>query len=158
MGRVSYPGRRAGGRVSRAARSLLVFGIYLEILAAVLVFAPNALLSVFGVVHTDEVWIRVLGVVVGCVGIYYIISARHGFRPIIVASVPVRLMLTVSFIAFVLLDYADPAILVFGVADLVGAVWTAVSLRSDASSIRWSTGPGAPATSSGGDVSEWIGG
>jgi hypothetical protein len=47
----------------------------------------------------------------------------------------VRLMLMLSFVAFVLLDYADPAILVFGVADLVGALWTAASLRSDASTI-----------------------
>ena len=121
--------------MSRAARSLLVFGVYLELLAVILVFAPNTLLSVFGVVHTHEVWIRVLGVVVGCVGTYYIISARHGFRPVIVASVPVRLILTASFVAFVLLDYAAPAILVFGVADLVGAVWTAASLRSDASAL-----------------------
>ena len=121
--------------MSRAARSLLVFGVYLELLAAILVVAPNALLSVFGVVHTHEVWIRVLGVVVGYVGVYYIISARHEFRPVIVASVPVRLMLMVSFVAFVLLDYADPAILVFGAADLVGAVWTAASLRWDPSTL-----------------------
>ena len=119
--------------MSRAARSLLVFGVYLEVLAVTLIFAPNALLSVFGVAHTHEVWIRVLGVVVACIGVYYIVSARHGFRPVIVASVPVRLALAGSFAAFVLLDYAEPAFLAFGIADLAGAVWTAASLRSEAS-------------------------
>jgi hypothetical protein len=139
MGSVSYPGSPAGGCVSRAARSLLVFGVYLEVLAAILIFAPNTLLSAFGVVHTHEVWIRVLGVVVACVGVYYIVSARHAFRPVIVASVPARLMLASSFLAFVLLDYAQPAVLVFGVADLVGAVWTAISLRSDDSTLSSAT-------------------
>ena len=118
--------------MSRAARSILVFGVYLEVLAVTLIVAPNALLSLFGVAHTHEVWIRVLGVVVACIGVYYIVSARHAFRPVIVASVPVRLALAMSFAVFVLLDYAAPAVLVFGIADLVGAVWTAVSLRSDA--------------------------
>lgn len=119
--------------MSRAARSLLVFGVYLEVLAAILIVAPNALLSVFGVAHTHEVWIRVLGVVVACVGVYYIVSARHGFRPAIVASVPVRSTLALSFAAFVSLGYAEPAVLVFGIADLAGALWTAASLRSEAS-------------------------
>ena len=119
--------------MSRAARSLLVFGVYLEVLAATLIVAPNALLSVFGVAHTHEVWIRVLGVVVACIGVYYIVSARHAFHPVIVASVPVRLALAASFAIFVLLDDAEPALLWFGIADLVGAVWTAAALRSDAS-------------------------
>jgi hypothetical protein len=34
------------------------------------------------------------------------------------------------FIAFVALDYAEPALLLFGVVDLLGAAWTQVTLRS----------------------------
>lgn len=118
--------------MTRAAKSLLVFGVYLEVLALILIVAPNALLMAFGVVHTHEVWIRILGVLAGNVGVYYIVSARHGFRPVIVASVPVRLMLMVFFVVFVMLDYADPAVLLFGVADVIGAVWTMAALRADA--------------------------
>ena len=118
--------------MSRAAKSLLVFGIYLEGLALVLILAPNTLLGVFGVERSREVWIRVLGVLAGNIGVYYIVSARAGFRPVIVASVPVRLALMAFFVAFVALDYADPAILVFGVADVLGALWTAAALRAEA--------------------------
>ncbi len=117
--------------MSRASRSLFVFGIYLELLGPVLIVAPNALLDLFGVARTHEVWIRLLGVVVGGVGVYYLLAARAGFRPVIVASVPVRLALMAFVATFVALGYAAPAVLVFGGADVAGAVWTASALRAE---------------------------
>ena len=122
--------------MSRAARSLFIFGIYLELLAATLIFAPNVLLSAFHVASTHEVWIRCLGVVTGCIGIYYLLAARHGFAPIIVASVPVRFALMAFFAGFVVFDHADPSVLLFGAADAVGAAWTLVALRLDAGLVR----------------------
>lgn len=117
--------------VSRAARSVQVFAIYLEGLAVMLIFAPNRLLDVFGVANTHEVWIRLVGVLVGIIGAYYLVAVRAGFRPMFVASVPVRLALSASFVTFVAFDLAEPAILVFGLADLLGAIWTAAALRAD---------------------------
>jgi hypothetical protein len=118
--------------LSRAARSLFVFGAYLECLAAFLILAPNVLLSLFGLAATHEVWIRCLGVVVMNIGIYYLIAARQDLAPIIVASVPVRLSLSVLFAIFVVFGHADPALFLFGAADAVGAAWTFLALRHDA--------------------------
>jgi hypothetical protein len=125
-----------GGVVSRAAKSLFIFGIYLELLAIALVVVPNALLAAFNVASTREVWIRCLGVVTGCIGVYYLLAARGDFAPIIVASVPVRLALTAFFAGFVAFDHADPSLLFFGLADAVGAVWTLLALRADAGLVR----------------------
>ena len=118
--------------MSKAARSLFVFGIYVEGLSLVLIVAPNVLLRLFGVARTHEVWIRVLGVLVFNIGVYYLLAARHEFRPIIVASIPIRFGLMAFFVAFVLLDYADPAVLAFGLLDVVTALWTIAALRADA--------------------------
>jgi hypothetical protein len=118
--------------VSKAARSVFVFGVYVEGLALVLIFAPNRLLALFGVAPTHEVWIRVLGVLVLNTGVYYLLAGRCDFRPIIIASVPVRFGLMLFFVSFVLLDYGKPAILLFGALDVLTAIWTVAALRADA--------------------------
>lgn len=122
--------------MSRAARSLFIFGIYLEFLALALIVAPNVLLRVFGVASTHEIWIRLVGVVAGNIGVYYLLAARHGFTPIITASVPVRFALMAFFAGFVVFDHAEPSILFFGAADVIGAAWTLVALRADAVPMR----------------------
>ena len=58
--------------MSKSARSVFVFGIYLALLGSVLVVAPNVLLSLFGVALTDEVWIRVVGVLV--IGVSFVLG------------------------------------------------------------------------------------
>lgn len=118
--------------MSRAARSLFAFGIYLEGLAIVLIIWPNALLRVFGVPPTHEVWIRMLGVLALNIGVYYLVAARDEFRPIIRASVPIRVGVMGFIVVFVLTNVADTAVLVFGAADLIGAAWTFAALRADA--------------------------
>ena len=117
--------------MSKAARSVFVFGIYAEGLALVLIFAPNRLLDLFGMATTHEVWIRVLGVLVLNIGVYYLLAARFEFRPVILASIPVRFGLMLFFVAFVLLDYATPAILLFGGLDVLTAFWTVAAISAD---------------------------
>lgn len=62
--------------MSKSAFSVKAFGIYLLVLGVGLAFAPNLLLSAFGMPVTSEVWIRVVGVLVFNIGIYYIYAAR----------------------------------------------------------------------------------
>jgi hypothetical protein len=116
----------------RAAITVYVFGIYLAGLGATLAVTPNTLLRAFGIEPTDEVWIRVLGTVLLYVGIYYVQAARHRLVPIFRASVLVRLSLIFFLLAFVLFADAEPVILLFGLVDAVGALWTASGLRRDA--------------------------
>jgi glutathione S-transferase len=70
-----------------AARSLVVFGGYLLANAVGLIFAPNLVLGLLGLPGTTEPWIRVLGLVAGVIGYYYIFAARNGLRPFYRASV-----------------------------------------------------------------------
>ena len=62
--------------MSKSALTVKVFGIYLLVLGVCLTVLPNLLLSMFGIAQTTEVWIRVLGVVVFNVGIYYWYAAQ----------------------------------------------------------------------------------
>jgi hypothetical protein len=47
--------------MSNAARSILVHGIYLLGLGVVMLTIPNVPLKIFGLAETNEVWIRVVG-------------------------------------------------------------------------------------------------
>jgi hypothetical protein len=64
--------------MSRAATSVFVFGIYLAAVGAIFLVAPNLLLGVLGFPPTNEVWIRVAGVLVLILAYYFIQSARRG--------------------------------------------------------------------------------
>lgn len=115
--------------MSKSGQSVLVFGVYLTFLGAVLVAVPNLLLGMFRLPATDEVWIRVVGMLVLCLAFYYIQAARRGLGDFCRWTVYVRCFVFVSLVAFVVFKLAQPPLALFGVIDLVGAIWTAVALR-----------------------------
>ena len=64
--------------MSKAAFSVFVFSIYLLVMGFVLVVMPNHLLSLFQLPETNEVWIRVVGMLILILGLYYSTAARYG--------------------------------------------------------------------------------
>jgi hypothetical protein len=117
--------------MSKSAFSVKAFGVYLLVLGIGLTFAPNILLSVFGMPLTSEVWIRVVGVLVFNIGIYYVYAAKCEAKAFFQASVYTRTLVLVSFAAFAALGYASPVLILFGVADFAGAIWTQWALRAE---------------------------
>lgn len=117
--------------MSRAARSLFVFGVYLCGLGLALLLAPNLLLSVFGLPPTSEVWIRVNGMFILCFSFYYVRAARSELTSFIRWTVPGRAAVVVYFTAFVLLASAPKTLLLFGLIDLAAAIWTWLALKKD---------------------------
>jgi hypothetical protein len=125
---VSFRGA-GGGSVSRAARSVLVFGLYMIAVGAVLVAAPNALLALCRLAPTREVYIRVLGVVVLTLGLYYLAAARAEAVVFFRWTVWGRPLVLVLFIVLAALRLGPPVLVLFGVIDAAGALWTAAALR-----------------------------
>lgn len=62
--------------MSKAAKSILVFGLYLGVLGSVLVLVPNLLLELIAIPPTQEAWIRVAGVLALILAFYYVQAAR----------------------------------------------------------------------------------
>jgi hypothetical protein len=117
--------------MSHAAKSLFVFGIYLCGLGLLLLLVPNLILPLFGVPPTNEVWIRVNGMFVLCFSFYYVQAARHGLTSFIRWTVWARVAVIIYFASFVLLTAAPKALLLFGLVDLLAAVWTLLALKKD---------------------------
>lgn len=117
--------------MSKTAFTLKAFGLYLLVLGVTLVAAPNVLLALFGLPTTSEVWIRVVGVLVFNIGLYYLAGARSEARALFEVSVYTRVLILVSFVAFAVLGLVSPLIIPFGVVDFLGGVWTYLTLRSE---------------------------
>lgn len=117
--------------MSKSAFSVKAFGIYLLLLGVGLTVVPNLLLSVFGMPPTTEVWIRVAGILVFNIGIYYIYAAKCEARAFFQASVYTRILVLVSFAAFAALGFASPVLVLVGAVDFAGGVWTQLALRAE---------------------------
>jgi len=115
--------------MSAASRSIYYFVFYLLILVITLTVVPNVLLSNFQLGETHEVWILVLGVVVFNIGLYYVYMAPANHVLFLTLSIYTRMLVLFWFIVFVTLGWAPAQLILFGLVDGAGAVWTYLSMR-----------------------------
>jgi hypothetical protein len=115
--------------MSKSATSLFVFGIYCIVSGLTFVIIPNVFLGLFNMAATTEQWIRVMGVLLGYLGVYYILAARAELKQFIQWSVYIRTSVILVFGALVITGIGQITLLLFGLIDLLGAIWTAVELR-----------------------------
>lgn len=118
-------------KMSKAARSSLVFGIYLVLLGLFLLIAPNTLITFFGLPATNDIWIRVVGMLLFLLSYYYIQAARKNVTDFFRWSVVARMSVIVFFAVFVILDLVKPILLLFGGVDFLAAMWTYIALRRE---------------------------
>jgi hypothetical protein len=116
--------------MSSAAQSIFAFGIYLAISGATLVVAPNALFALLEIPTSTEVWPRVVGVLTLALAFYFIQAARSNVTEFFRWTTYVRVAVFTLFTALVLLGFVGPVLILFGAADLLGAMWTGLALRS----------------------------
>jgi len=119
--------------MTSAARSIYVFGIYLIATGGFLMGAPNTFLSIFGIAPTTEPWIRIVGMLVMVIGMLDLACARTEQTGFFRATVYTRTFAFLTFVAFAVLGIAPPILILFGIIDEAGALWTFTALRKSAS-------------------------
>jgi hypothetical protein len=119
--------------MSNAAKSVFVFGIYEVVLGALVMIMPNTLLAVLGFPRSDEIWIRVTGMLVCVFAFYDIQAARTELTDYFRWTVFTRSLVIIFFIAFVMSGLVIPELIILGVMDLLGAIWTGLALWSSKS-------------------------
>lgn len=115
--------------MNKAAWSMVIFAIYVGITGAMLIFVPNAFLGGLGFPPTYEVWIRIVGMCFGGLAFYYGLGGMMNLREFSHLTVYARSLTLPFFAILVLLTGTKPVLLIFGVIDLLGALWTWVALR-----------------------------
>ena len=116
--------------MSKAAKSIFVFGIYLAVLGLGLLIIPNTVLTLLGYSTTSESWIRVVGLLALVLAFFYLQAARSDVEFFFRWTVVTRPAAFVIFTLMVILKLAEPPLVLTGVIDLLGALWTGWALRS----------------------------
>lgn len=115
--------------MSRAARSVLAFAVYLVAMGLGLIVLPNPLFALLRLPASHEIWPRVVGVLALVLAHYYVQAVRHEVVAFFRWSVSARIMVFVVFSVFVLLGLAPLPLALLGAVDLAAALWTAWALR-----------------------------
>ena len=114
-----------------ASVSIKVFGGYVILTGITLLLVPNLLLSLFGFAATSEIWVRVVGAMAIVLGYYYWACGSAEAKAFFKASVTGRILFAALCVGLVVGAGAPWQLLLFGVVDVLGAVWTASALRND---------------------------
>jgi hypothetical protein len=110
------------------AFTVMAFGLYAIATGLALLTAPETLLGLFGIAPPKDDWVRVLGLVAGVLGAYYCAMARANSAAFFRASLWGRGAFAAGGASLVVLGLAPWQLLIFGAADLAGALWTAWAL------------------------------
>ena len=117
--------------MSKSAKSVLIYGIYLAINGLMLLLIPNVLTSSLSIEPTNEVWIRLSGILLMAIAVYYILAAKYEIIVIMKATAFIRFSIIFFFTAFALLDLVSPNIIIISVIDFLGGFWTYVMLKKE---------------------------
>jgi len=116
--------------MSNAAKSILVHGVYLLGLGVVMLIIPNVPLKIVGLPETNEVWIRVVGMMSLVLGYYFVQSARKELTDFFRSTILTRSSAIVFFALFVALGFAPINLLILIAVDPLFIIWTVLALRS----------------------------
>ena len=94
-----------------------------------LLFIPNIILGVFGFEATKDIWVHILGLFAFCAGMLYFYCGRTNQTGFFRISVTERIVFFLGIVGIVLFLPANPLLIAIGSVDLLGAIWTAFTLR-----------------------------
>jgi len=119
--------------MSRVAKSMIVWAMYMFVAGAALMAIPNKLLRLFGISlgipPTDEPWIRIVGVLTLCLGYCYLQAGLKRVDIYARWSVHTRIGLNLFLAVLAISGLAPWGMILFGLVDLGGAAWTWWALR-----------------------------
>ena len=108
--------------------SLFVWGIYVLLSGFMLLLFPRATLSIFGHDAPKDHWVRIVGILALSLGYFYLVAAHNELESLYWASIYARIAGFLGFSALVAYKKAKARIILFGVFDAIGALWTLLTL------------------------------
>jgi len=118
--------------MTRAGKSIFYFGFWVLACGLGLFLLPELCLKLVGMTLPDYVTVRLFGMVLVYLSIYYLVAGRYpAFWPFFRMTVYTRASALLVVCVLVLLGIAKPLIIGFVVVDALGALWTYLALRRD---------------------------
>jgi hypothetical protein len=110
-------------------KSLYAQVAYVILSGVSLIFFPNFLLKILGFEPTQEIWIRILGLLVLILSIYYDRLAKYGNDKTVMATVLGRAAFCTGLVLFVIIGIGKPMLLGFAFVESLFAFWTWQEVR-----------------------------
>ncbi len=117
--------------MSRPARSLFLFGVYVFSVGVALLAAPAALAALLRLPAASAGWPRVVGLLCLVIGAYDMVGSSAECASYIRSSVPVRAGFAVGTTLLVIFGQMPVPVLLLGLTDIAGALWTAIALKTN---------------------------
>jgi hypothetical protein len=117
--------------MTRSAQSVFYFGLYIILLGVLLIFVPNLLLGLVNVPATNEVWIRLAGMLLLFMGFFYAQTGRYNLVPFFKWTLVTRGIAFFFVLGFWLGGFVSWVILAFWLGDFAGLIWTWSALRAE---------------------------
>ncbi len=117
--------------MSKSAKTVYFFSFYLFLVGLELTFIPNFFTKTAQLPEAHEPYIRVVGILAIILGVYYYQSAKNELTPFLKTTIAGRLIYFLGAVGLVVSQIAPPIFVAFGVVDLLGALWTWQTLKSE---------------------------
>ena len=117
--------------MTKSAKSLYYFGFYVLLIGIIICIVPDMFISLLKLPEIPIAWARVIGLLTIIIGSYDILSGRNNVKPLIKASIYLRILFFIGILVLFISGQMTKEILPLGVIDLLGAVWTALALKSE---------------------------
>ena len=108
--------------------SVLVWAIYELVIGVSLFLIPTQFTQIFGIDDPQEVWIKVVGLTVVLIGVYYLGGVLNNSTWMYRYSVFGRLIAVVGLVYLAILD-GPWQLWIFAIVDALGGLWTYSALR-----------------------------
>jgi hypothetical protein len=110
--------------MTKYSQSVYYFSFYLLLSGALFFIFPNQVLAILGIQTTTEPWIHLLGILTFILGLFFFYMGRNNSREFAYISLFGRVLFILGVISVVILYNAPVSLLLFGVIDLFGFLWT----------------------------------
>ena len=118
--------------MTKSALSVYMYGLFLIMgIGFPFVVMPHDALGLFGLAAGDDVWVRLVGLLSGIMGGFYVMAVQTDMEPFYMWTVPARFCTMLFHVVMVLLGHVGLAILLFAAIDALAGALTWLALRSE---------------------------
>jgi hypothetical protein len=118
--------------MSRPARTLFAFGLYVVLTGLIFLTVPDVLIATLRLPPSPPGWPRIVGILALVIGTYDLVGSHSECLPYIKASVAIRFAFAAAMTILFLTRQMPVTVVAFGAVDAAGAVWTWATLKKRA--------------------------
>jgi hypothetical protein len=113
-----------------SAKTVFYFGIYVVCTGLLFILVPAQIISLLQLPETTSGWSSVIGLLALVIGAYYIVCGKTNNEVFINATLYVRWAFAIGATLLFVVGQMPVSIILFGGVDALGAIWTAMALKS----------------------------